>query len=234
MPIKFQTATIITKEAIAEKFFLLTCEVSTPLVFTPGQYIVVRVTPERVVQYSLASQPNQSTFEIVVQYFPGGQASEWVKNRLQVGDTIEFYGPLGIFNFHPQDGSTEALFLATGAGIAPFKSIIDHLLINQQHPQTLKLYFGLRHQTHLVYHEHFLQLAKQHPQFTYRPALSQPDSSWNGFNGYITKILADDYSAPTTSLSAYLCGSNDMIADATQILTTLGTPPERIYTEKFW
>lgn len=233
MPLNFQTAKLIAKQQLAENFYLLTCQPSQPLVFKPGQFIVLRVNPERVVQYSLASIPNQPTFDLLVQYVPHGEASEWVKNDLHVGDTIEYYGPLGICTFHPDDQAREILFMATGAGLAPHISIIDDLLINQSESRPISLYFGIHNQANIIYSDHFNQLMAQHPNFKYNISLSQASPGWTGHSGYITHAVSRDISS-AKHLAAYLCGSEAMIADAKLLLTQKGIATNRIYTEKFW
>lgn len=59
------------------------------------------------------------------------------------------------------------------------------------------------------------------------------DQSWQGESGFITTSLDKDL-ADASDGAAYLCGNQEMIADATKILLEKNMPKERIYTEKYF
>ena len=63
--------------------------------------------------------------------------------------------------------------------------ILDLLAGGESLPITLV--YGARNRTELYYHEEFLALAEQQPNFTYVPALSDEpaDSDWNGARGFV-------------------------------------------------
>lgn len=228
----FQTATLQTKTIINDKFITLDLRPEQPFNFIPGQYVILRVNLDRVVQYSMTSLPQQSTFQLLVEYIPGGQASEWVKNTLNEGDTIEYLGPMGIFTVQ-ETQTKQLLFLATGSGIAPLKSMIDDLLTNQKETRPVHLYFGLRTTDDLIYYEHFNRLEIEYDNFNFHLCISQPGTTWTGKKGRITHHIREDFPS-SVDCSAYLCGSEEMIQEATQILTRSGIQPEHLHQEKFW
>ncbi len=71
------------------------------------------------------------------------------------GDTVEMRPPLGMFVLRqpPRD----SLFIATGTGIAPFRSMLQAHL-NAASPQ-FTLLFGVRYESHLMYRAEFEELA---------------------------------------------------------------------------
>ena len=62
-------------------------------------------------------------------------------------------GPNGKFNF-TSESSKNILFIATGTGVAPLKSIIEDQL-NKGNEQSMHLLFGVRHIKDIFYKDHF-------------------------------------------------------------------------------
>ena len=229
---QFQTATI-TKTQLSPNFYELDCHPHQSLNFHPGQYLIIKVNETRVVQYSLASPRSQTNFKLLTQYIPSGEASEWVKNQLSTGDSIEYFGPLGNFLLHPPKDTDQIIFLATGSGIAPFLSMIPELLTHHSFTKPIVLYFGIRDQTDLIYQTELQLLTQKHPNFKHHICLTQPDKSWKGRKGRITKHLLHDYDN-LSNTALYLCGSSSMIQEAKQIALEKDALPENLHHEKFW
>ena len=84
--------------------------------------------------------------------------------------------PLGYFTLrHP---GRRAVFVATGTGIAPFRSmLLDHLPRTQPH---ITLLFGARHEQGLLYREDMERMAREFKTFRFLPTLTQPGESWTG------------------------------------------------------
>ena len=94
------------------------------------------------------------------------------------GEEISCQGPFGDFILRPPLRDT--IFIATGTGIAPFRSMLHWLLADPARHQEkqLSLFFGNRTEQDIYYHEEFLKLAAQHANFRYLPTLSR--GVWNG------------------------------------------------------
>jgi len=229
---QFKTATVTAHTNPASTFHIITLESDLPLDFHPGQHIMVKVADTRLNHYSIASAPNGHELQLIIDVKPGRIGSAYIQ-QLAVGDQIQFLGPLGVFKLQASDNSSEIVFLATGSGISTLKSMIEHLLFNLLETRPIKLYFGLRHPTDIFLHDYFQVLEKNHENFSFIPTLSRPDDNWSDRQGRITELFRQDY-ADGSSLSAYLCGGGEMITDAKQILSDIGTPEDRIYHEKFY
>ena len=225
----YLSAQVISNTNLAGNFYQLICQSTVPLNFIPGQYLIIKINDERVTQYSLASLPGPSEFELLVDITPDGVSSRYIK-ALKTGDTIQFLKPMGKFVLN-ENITPIVAFLATGSGIAPFKSMIPGLL--SSHPEIqVKLLFGLRHIADIFYSNFFARLARSHPNFTYHYSLSQPETSWNGLIGHITQHL--ELIGDFSNLSAYLCGSPKMIEESQVQLLQLGVPEDKINFEKYW
>ena len=81
----------------------------------------------------------------------------------------------------------------------------------------------------------FEQLAADHENFTYVPALDNPieEDDWQGFTGYVHEAAIDHFDGQFAGHKAYLCGPPPMI-DAAITALMQGRLFERdIYMERF-
>lgn len=204
--------------------------------FQAGQYINLHLPGDTTSRaFSLANPPSASgEIELNIRRVPGGQVTGWIHDTLQVGDQVQLSGPYGRF-FVRKSAALPHLFLAGGSGLSsPHSMILD--LLGEGCTQPITLVYGARSLDELYYHEEFIALAQQHPNFTYVPALSSvaEGSDWNGFCGFVHDAAKAHFDNDFRGHKAYLCGPPVMI-DA--CITTLmqGRLFERdIYTEKFF
>lgn len=101
-----------------------------------------------------------------------GVASNWLCD-LQVGDRIRVSGPNGKkFVLPVNTNAHDYVFFATGTGIAPYRGMIIDLLEANCSSQ-IALIMGSPYQTDLLYHDFFLRMAQQYPNFHYLTAISR-------------------------------------------------------------
>jgi len=158
----------------------------------------------------------------------GGPGSGFLFHLL-VGDKTHFKGPAGHFYLR-EDPGRELLFVASGTGIAPIRSM---LLANAERsdPRPATLFWGLRSQRDLYDQEELAELSRRTPTFTAITTLSRPDPGWSGSSGRVLKLIEERISS-VKNLAVYLCGNSAMIADATALLQKKGLCP--IYREKYY
>lgn len=229
--VKFSIAKTIECKILAGKFHSFIFQTETPIVYKPGQYISVKVASTRINSYSIVTNEGGNKFGLLIDTSPGGPGSKYFEN-LKTGDEISFLGPFGTFMYKPDDTVKHILFLGTGSGCAPLRSIIDNLL-KVKHLQTpITLYLGLRYQTEIFWQDYFTKLSQDYPNFKFVLAISKPDASWQGKRGHITVLVGQDF-PDASGLTAYVCGNISMIEEATSILISRGLVKEKIYTEKF-
>ena len=228
---KFKIAKILECKALAGKFHSFIFETEIPMIYKSGQYIGVKVADTRINNYSIATSEGENKFGLLIDTSPGGPGSKYFEN-LKAGDKISFLGPFGTFIFKPDSSTKHILFLGTGSGCAPLRSIIDNLL-KVEHVQTpITLYLGLRYETDIFWQDYFKKLSQDYPNFKFVLVISKPDANCQEKTGHITDLINQD--CPDTScLAAYLCGNMSMIEEATSILISHGLAREKIYIEKF-
>src|SRR5438876_268267 len=97
--------------------------------FQPGQYLSFRIPGNGASQtgsYSIASAPDPSNVvEICFKHLGGGAAAEYLYACLP-GTPLELSGPFGRFVLR-LPVSRDSLFLATGTGITPIRSMLQTL-----------------------------------------------------------------------------------------------------------
>lgn len=229
------TATIKNKQQFTEDVIELEFETQQPFNYTAGQFVTFKIadkTPPCFRAYSISTAPKKdsNTFATCLKVIPDGRGSNWL-NILKSGDKLEFMGPSGKLIFNTPHKKT-AIFIATGTGITPLKSLIEDEL-NKGTKQKLHLIFGLRYIKDIFYKEHFENLAKNHSNFTFEMTLSRPENdSWKGSKGRVTEILEKINPNPKTT-EIYICGLKDMINDVNTFLKTKGFEDSSIHVEKY-
>ena len=94
------TATITDLQRFSESTVGFTVEIPNrdDLVFLPGQYVNITVPgTEATRSYSFSTGPSESHLSFLVKITEGGLMSEYLRDRAQVGDELQFTGPFGSF-----------------------------------------------------------------------------------------------------------------------------------------
>jgi NAD(P)H-flavin reductase len=203
------------------------------IAFAAGQFISFEV--ERAGHplpatraYSVASPPeHRRTIELVLNHVPGGPGSGYLFG-LRDGDRTAFKGPLGSFTL--RDNPRDVLFVVTGTGIAPIRSMLWSLAIRES-MRRLTLIWGLRSERDLYYQEELAFLQTRLPNFSFTTTLSQPTPAWLGSIGRVTPLVAATVGA-VSNLEVYLCGNGGMIRDVRDVIRRKGLCP--IYTEQYY
>ena len=140
------SAILISKDELSWCVWRFRFKAKSPLInFIPGQYISIIIDPSTRRQYSISNYSSASfdEFEIIVDIKPNGVGTTYLKN-LNVGDEISFIGPIGRFVL-AENLSKDLYFIATGTGIAPFKSMIEFLIHKNLHlSHNIHVHFGTR------------------------------------------------------------------------------------------
>jgi CDP-4-dehydro-6-deoxyglucose reductase, E3 len=209
---------------------------STTLTFAAGQFVEIAVpNPDGVGPdtlrraYSLCSAPGTvDEFSIVANHVPGGKGTAYLFS-LTAGVGVECFGPKGHF-LVDERGNRDYLFVATGTGIGPFRSMIARLLALPTSRQ-IRLIWGQRTQADCYFAAELDALAAEHDNFSWIQTLSRPEGAWSGAVGRVTTLV--DTEVPSVAqLDVYLCGQQAMIDDVKAVLRTKGLCP--VHTEKFY
>lgn len=205
------------------------------LEFQAGQYINLYIPGlDEPRAFSIASAPsNSNLIELNIRKVPGGLATSWIHDDLEVGQALKFSGPLGRF-FTRHSDPNAVIFIAGGSGLSSPKSMILELLENGDSRQ-ITLFQGARNSSELYYQELFEELTQQYPQFRYFPVLSdEPEASdWQGERGFVHEAAIRIYDNDFRNHKAYLCGPPPMIEAAIRGLMRGRLFERDIHIEKF-
>jgi propane monooxygenase reductase subunit len=201
--------------------------------FFPGQYFDFTVPgTDESRSFSMANPPNrEGRYEFVIKIYPGGVFSEFLSQRVQVGDRLEVEGPFGTFTLR-ESRTSDLIFVGGGAGIAPVLGLLRSMA-ERGVERKATFYYGARAVRDLCFEKELAGLAGRLPGFRYIPALSEPDGNgWDGHTGFITEIVRQNEST-LEGMDAYVCGPPPMVDAAIATLTSLGVREQDIFYDKF-
>ena len=212
-----------------------------PFRFEPGQWVnLVLPLPGGEVKraYSIASPPADGArrFELAVTRVLGGAGSQFLHD-LPEGATLRAIGPHGLFT-RRRDEPAPALFVGTGTGVTPLRSMI-HAALASGATTPLWLLFGARHEADILYRDELEALALAHPNVRYEVTLSRPEPGWAGRSGYVQAHLPDLVRALGAAGGgeaprAYICGLDRMVSSVREHLRgELGFERRRVHTERY-
>lgn len=200
--------------------------------FVPGQSVAIECPsrPRLWRYYSMANAPRQDgMLEFHVRLVDGGSVSMALTSRSIVNTEIRLGPPVGVLTLSQPLSGRDLLFIAGSTGLAPLKSMLDHLTTLQQ-PPNVHLFFGARSADGLYDLESLEKLAAQHPWLTVTPVMTG-ESRYSGVTGSLPDVVArhGDWS----DREAYIVGPSDMVQEAAARLRSAGVVEEQIHIEDF-
>jgi CDP-4-dehydro-6-deoxyglucose reductase len=154
--------------------------------------------------------------------------SDFWFEHARTNDLLRLHGPLGTF-FLRKTAHLDLIFLATGTGIAPIRSMLGGLrgLPAESGPRSVTVFWGGRSPSDL-----YLDVDKWALADGYTPVCSRPPEDWRGARGYVQDALLAA-KLDLSDAAVYACGSPAMIRDAQQALAKAGLACNRFYSDAF-
>jgi NAD(P)H-flavin reductase len=255
-------AKVVKLAPISSVLLLVRLEMVEPvsLEFKSGQFISFILPNNKGLRsYSISSsETDKKYFELTINIFDTslrGAGVEYIKN-FQLDDIVEFKGPYGVLTFDKtkliQEGNISSnvkriIFIGTGSGIAPMKSMAEYLNIvygSTGFPNAI--YFGIRTEDEVCYENEFEQIRTQNTAFDYKICLSRPETDLPGADfqgeinthkvkGHVTEHIIRDINNDTNKEGIYflLCGKTSTIKGIEDGLLESGIKKENIIYESF-
>lgn len=228
----------IENESPNTKRFWLAVQEEEKLTFKPGQYVTMDLPIhekrlKRLRSYSIANPPDgNNILEFCIVQLESGAATTYFFNEVKLGASILFKPPAGVFVL-PEPVTKDLVFICTGTGVAPFRSMIFDLVRLQKPHQKLHLIFGTRYENGILYRQEFEKLQQEVDNFQYSVVLSR-ESNWQGKKGYVHSVYMEQYQQVRDDVSFYLCGWSNMIDDAVEnLIVKLGYAKEQVHYELY-
>ena len=196
--------------------------------FNSGQYVNI-IKGNLTRSYSIAnSSDHKNQLEFFIKKYTNGLMSAYFFNEAKINDLLRLEGPIGTF-FLRDSSLKNIIFLATGTGIAPVKSILEGLEKSHEQYQNKNLWVivGARYQKDLFWEPNFKIL-----NIKYIPVLSREDNDWNGAKGYVQDIVLKQQ-IDLENTQVYACGSNDMIKSAKELFFKNNLKENNFFSDAF-
>lgn len=213
------------------KHFVFEVPGVTELVFQAGQFVSFseEIRGKQVTRaYSIASRPGGNRFELCLNVVPGGYFSPYLFG-LEAGAEVPMKGPLGTFVL--RQPVRDAVMVATGTGISPFRGMLAEAL-EQDHGQQFTLIFGARYEHGLVFADEFREWERTHENFRFVPALTRPEGDWEGREGRVQPLVLEAV-GERRDMDVYVCGLKAMVDEVRTILKARGFDRKQIISEKY-
>jgi Na(+)-translocating NADH:ubiquinone oxidoreductase F subunit len=130
------------------------------------------------------------------------------------------------------------VYVGGGAGMAPLRSHLSHLFDTVKTGRRVSFWYGARSRQEVFYQDYFENLARQFSNFSFHPALSepQPEDHWMGAAGFIHEVLEEQYlrhHPNPAGAEYYLCGPPALIQASTKMLAGFNVPESQIAYDEF-
>ena len=208
--------------------------------FLAGQYLEFLLKDNKRRAYSIASAPHQEgPIELHIRHLPGGLFTDPLFGQgadgkaIKEKDILRFEGPQGSF-FLREDTQKPIIFLASGTGFAPIKSILLHMR-EKKIDREVYFYWGGRRPKDLYMDTLCQEFASTLPRFHYIPVISDalPEDHWVGRTGFVHHAVMADF-PDLSPFQVYACGAPIVIQSAqTDFVEQCGLPEDEFYADSF-
>jgi sulfhydrogenase subunit gamma (sulfur reductase) len=188
-----------------EKLFeirLIDPEARDAFAFDAGQFVEISIFGVGEAPISISSAPSKQGFiELCVR--DSGDVTGAL-HRKRCGDVIGIRGPFGRgFPFEQMKGN-DILLVAGGLGIAPLKSLINHVHDTRHEFGKVTILYGSRTPDEILFRRQF-DMWQHREDFDLILTVDEPDADWTGETGLVTKLFQDIDIDPENTYAA-ICG----------------------------
>ena len=248
IPIRKMPCRIASIERPAPDVSIVTLQLpaSERLQFRAGQYLEFILKDGSRRSYSMATAPHaDERITLHIRHMPGGLFTDALfgvtQPALKERDILRIEAPLGTF-FLREDNARPIVLLASGTGFAPIKAIAEHVFherLNRDEPdrpaRPVRLYWGCRARRDLYLPELPEQWAREQPNFTYVPVLSDAtaEDHWTGRTGFVHQAVMEDL-PDLSAWQVYACGAPLMVEAAKRdFKQRCGLPEDQFFADAF-
>ncbi len=238
---------VVAHEQRGPDLAVLTVRPNQPLPYRAGQYVSVQCTrwPRVWRTFSIANAPREDgILRFHVRAIPGGWVSRSLVHHTGPGDTL-LLGPAVGTMVADTGSARDVLCVAGGTGLAPIKAIVQQLIADDwlgtwkdssgrnSTGRNIRLFFGARKKSDLYDLPSLRMMESGHPSLRVIPVVSDAVVSdapqFDGLRGLLPDVVGRYSTWPDHDV--YVSGPARMVRETTQILTAIGIPVTRIYSD---
>jgi ring-1,2-phenylacetyl-CoA epoxidase subunit PaaE len=216
------------------------------VIYISGQYLtlIFNINGRRYIRpYSFSSAPGiDSTLNVTVKRVPAGVVSNHILDKVEVGEVIEVFEPMGDFTLNriPNTVQNPHLVLwGSGSGVTPLMSIAKSALIDDRYHHITFVY-GNRNFDTAIFYEQIDALQQRFPK-TFSVWHFHTQSIINQNNPYIVQgrinpkkvldIMSHESDLATTY--HYICGPVGLKDSIKAALSAINIDESNIFSEDF-
>jgi len=205
--------------------------------FKPGQYIIMKldVVDERngVRMFSLSSSPTETGYIMISTKMTGSNFKKKLES-LKVGEKVDIRGPFGRFLLQ-EDYSKQAIMLAGGIGITPFRNMIKFATDKKLNLKIILLYSN-KLPEEMSFKKEFDEWQKINPNLKVVYTITRPEESrmqWKGIAGRIDATMIKNNVKYMGNCIFYVCGPPAMVDAMVTTLKNMDVSDNNIKIERF-
>jgi predicted ferric reductase len=201
--------------------------------FEPGQFawITVGRSPFSVTSHPFSfcsSAETNGSVEVAIK--AAGDFSSSVAT-VEPGTEVYVDGPHGVFSIDQYEGAGFCL-IAGGVGIAPALSMLE-TLADRGDVRPVVLFAGNRNWDRIIFRNRIGELTTR-LNLEVVHVLEEPPADWAAETGYLNAdIFTRHLPAGFQRFQFFACGPNPMLEAVEAALVQIGTPADRVHTERF-
>ncbi|SIS84571.1 FAD-binding oxidoreductase [Belliella pelovolcani] len=190
--------------------------------FIEGQYVdIIKGSIKR--SYSIASSSSSDNLEFLIKNYEGGFMSQYWFNDLAINDLLRIEGPKGTFFLRNNHDKDTLVFVGTGTGIAPIKSIIESENFDEKtkHIKNIFIFWGMGYSEEIFW-------KPNNSRVKFVPVLSRETDR----KLYVQNVIFD-YHFNLESTVVYACGSDIMISELKSKFLNSGLNEKDFFSDSF-
>jgi ring-1,2-phenylacetyl-CoA epoxidase subunit PaaE len=189
--------------------------------------------------YSFSSSPIfDSLLETTIKKVPNGIVSNYVYEKVKVGDVIEVIEAMGDFIYTKDDSYEEIFFWGVGSGITPLISIIKDILITDSLIK-VNLIYGNKNSESTIFLELIEELKINYSEnfsvWYFNSRNNGEESNEYKKNGRINKLFTFELLKNKNIFKTkhFICGPRELKIMLSETLHDMKCPIENIFFEEF-
>jgi NAD(P)H-flavin reductase/ferredoxin len=223
---------IVTHNMLNRNTLLLRVLFNDAFEFHAGQFVNLQREDGLTRSYSIANIPQASNIlEFHIRRLTGGVFSEWLHDKVKVGDTINVSEPRGHCFYLPERSEQGLILVGTGTGLAPLEGILTSAL-KAGHCGVIHLFHGSRTVEDLYRIDEMRQLAAQYENFFYTPCVSGRNVPEGFASGRANEVALAAF-PNLKDWRVFLCGHPEMVNQMKWQAFMKGASMADIYTDAF-
>ncbi len=224
------------------------CFVADPPVlfsYKPGQFVTLEVVIDGksvLRSYSISSSPTRPYhLSVTIKRVPSstpdlppGIVSNWLHDRLKVGDRVKLIGgAMGHFTCLP-DAPSKMLLISAGSGITPMMSMLRWVQDTLADCDIVFVHSAASPDD-IVFRAELEMLAAQMPNLRLAISITQPSPkhAWMGLTGRISSSMLPLIAPDFLDRAVYVCGSERFMQTMRSMLEGMNFPMQNYQEESF-